>query len=292
MACDVLHSIFDLDQVERFLGYYQNLVSYLVCDTKEDLVKHIGQIEFMDQIEVKKILSDWSPTMLDIKKPHTVHGRIIEQLEDMAKKKAVLIGEKWLTYNNIAQRSSLLAGNLLRKGFGPGKRAGILLNRNEDLIISLLAVMRTGTAFIPIDPIYPDARINYILENSGAQYLLVSSDFSTKRLENLLALLDKPIQLIDPVLDSEIIDKNNDQSKSMSSDIHEGICEPDVNSHDECYIIYTSGSTGYPKGIKVPHIAIINFLDSMAKKPGMDSQDTLLALTTICFDISIFNKYM
>ena len=292
LACDVLHSIFDLDQVERFLGYYQNFVSCLVCDTKEDLVKHIGQFEFMDQIEVKKILSDWSPTMLDIKKPHTVHGRIIGQLENMAKKKAVLIGEKWLTYNNIAQRSSLLAGNLLRKGFGPGKRAGILLNRNEDLIISLLAVMRTGTAFIPIDPIYPDARINYILENSGAQYLLVSSDFSTKRLENLLALLDKPIQLIDPVLDSEIIDKNNDQSKSMSSDIHEGICEPDVNSHDECYIIYTSGSTGYPKGIKVPHIAIVNFLDSMAKKPGMDSQDTLLALTTICFDISILELFL
>ena len=108
----------------------------------------------------------------------------------------------------------------------------------------------------------------------------------------MLALLDKPIQLIDPVLDSEIIDKNNDQSKSISSDIHEGICEPDVNSHDECYIIYTSGSTGYPKGIKVPHIAIINFLDSMAKKPGMDSQDTLLALTTICFDISILELFL
>jgi amino acid adenylation domain-containing protein len=161
---------------------------------------------------------------------------------------AVICEDRVTTYNELWDRSSQIMDRLTNAGLTPADIIAIALPRSEDLIASLLAVMRIGATYVPIDPTLPLARRELMLEDSGAAFLLSDGNEAPLRLRPQ---------------DAETPPKGS------------------------LYILYTSGSTGRPKGVLVSHRNAVNFLLSMSQEPGMSADDRLLAVTTISFDISL-----
>ncbi|MEV6406699.1 amino acid adenylation domain-containing protein [Streptomyces bobili] len=173
-----------------------------------------------------------------------------------------------LTYRTLVERVDALAARLTAAGAGRGRTVGVLLPRDQDLPVALLAVQASGAAYVPLDPAYPQERLAYMAEDAGLHLLLTHSTTG-------VGLAAVPRLVVD----------TSEQPPALPSP---GPAGPS----DAAYVIYTSGSTGRPKGVRVPHRALTNFLWSMAREPGFGPDDTLLALTTVCFDISGLELYL
>jgi len=181
---------------------------------------------------------------------------------------ALVVGEERITYLDLDQRANALAHRLREMGAEPEVAVGVMLERSVDLIATLLAVQKTGAYYVPLDPAYPGARLAYMLTDSGAAVLVTDSvpeDLDTAGI---------------PVLEPEV--------GAVATE------PPPRITHGEqaAYVIYTSGSTGNPKGVQISRAALTNFLVSMAERPGFSVDDSLLAVTTVCFDISGLEIYL
>ncbi|MEU5796214.1 amino acid adenylation domain-containing protein [Streptomyces sp. NPDC047813] len=173
-----------------------------------------------------------------------------------------------LTYRTLVERVDALSGRLTAAGAGRGRTVGVLLPRDQELPVALLSVQAAGAAYVPLDPAYPQDRLSYMAEDAGLHLLLTDSGSG-------VTLPGVPRLVVD----------TSEQPPALPSP---GPAGPS----DAAYVIYTSGSTGRPKGVRVPHRALTNFLWSMAREPGFGPHDTLLALTTVCFDISGLELYL
>ncbi|HUN33480.1 MAG TPA: amino acid adenylation domain-containing protein [Trebonia sp.] len=182
-------------------------------------------------------------------------------------------GGEQLTYGELADRSGRLAAYLAARGAGPGTRVGVYLERCGDLLVTLLAVLRAGAAYVPLDPAYPAARISYMLADADVAVLVTQASLAGGVAGTAPAMV---------VLD---------QCR------HEVAAEaavppaPPVSGDDLAYVIYTSGSTGRPKGVQVRHRGLANLLRSVAAEPGIVAGDTLLAVTTICSDMAALELF-
>jgi non-ribosomal peptide synthetase component F len=200
---------------------------------------------------------------------------LVEQLvrfsNETPDKVAVRAGIDGLTYAELNHRANALASTLIQAGAGRGSLVPVCLHRSTNLLTALLAVLKTGAAYVPLDPIYPAQRIASILEDVKPSVLISEP--------TLLPLLGG--QRSHAIL--------LDETWSGESTIDE--FEPafrDVESHadDLAYVIFTSGSTGRPKGVEITHGSLANFLESMRNSPGLNQSDRLLAVTTVSFDIA------
>ncbi len=180
---------------------------------------------------------------------------------------AVEFGQNRISYHNLYIKSLRLSKKITEAGAGKGSIIAVCMERGDDMIPALLSVLMTGAAYVPIDPAFPDERISYIVSDSGTQLFLTQN-----------ALLKRFSGIQSRVL--PVDDLNNDINESENNVF------TNINSDDLAYIIYTSGSTGRPKGVEICHGALINFLFSMKNSPGMTSQDSILSVTTISFDIA------
>src|SRR5690606_29988252 len=165
-----------------------------------------------------------------------------------------------LNYTQLNQQSNRIANYLIDLGVKKGDIIGLAVDRSPEMIISLLAIMKAGAAYLPLDPQYPKGRIEFMLEDSSAEYLIVSekynSSFSTK---------STPIILEDLLPN---LNKHSNHYPSLK-----------IQGKDLAYILYTSGSTGKPKGVQIEHHSLTNLLLSVQKEPGITDQDKLLAIT-------------
>ena len=157
------------------------------------------------------------------------------------------------------------------KKIGRNDIVGIMVNRSLEMIISILAVLKSGACYIPIDPEYPQDRIEYMLNNSNAKLLL-----TFKRLKNKVTFDNK----LFVELDNELYNSNKDNLININ--------EPD----DLAYIIYTSGSTGKPKGVMLKHSNINNFIQGMCNVVDFNSRKTIVSVTTISFDIFVLESLL
>ncbi|MFJ8888265.1 amino acid adenylation domain-containing protein [Streptomyces sp. NPDC102402] len=171
---------------------------------------------------------------------------------------AVVAEDQTLTYGELEERANRLAHWLAGRGVRPESLVAVRLPRSAELVVALLAVLKAGAAYVPIDPEHPAARIEYILEDS------------------------RPVL----VLDAETL-AAADRSGCPATPP-----EIAVRPDNTAYVIYTSGSTGKPKGVAVPHGALANFLASMARRFALTPQDRLLAVTTVAFDIAGLELYL
>jgi amino acid adenylation domain-containing protein len=184
---------------------------------------------------------------------------------------AVVCGGESMIYHEVAMRSDALAHSLRRLGVGTGDRVAVMLERDQNLPTALLAIWKSGAAYVPLDRANPAERLGLILNDQSPIKILVSP-----RLAQHLPSHVKPI-----VFDESMMLEQENSPKL-----------PDIKSSDSAYIIYTSGSTGQPKGVVVSHGALANFLLAMAESPGFTEADHLLAVTTISFDISTLELFL
>ncbi|WP_257165789.1 non-ribosomal peptide synthetase [Bradyrhizobium sp. SRS-191] len=190
---------------------------------------------------------------------------------------ALVSGERRMSYSELNARANRLAHRLIARGVGADVVVGLALERTPTLLVALLAVLKAGAAYLPLDPDYPADRLAHMLRDSGAKLLLTQASLG----DRFTRALD------DGCAEAWLLDDTVGQGAGAAAN-------PGVAIHPEslAYVIYTSGSTGLPKGVMVRHGAVANFLATMAEQPGIANADCVLGLTSLSFDIAVLELWL
>jgi amino acid adenylation domain-containing protein len=186
---------------------------------------------------------------------------------------ALRFGNGVLSRAELERASNRIARALRERGIARGKKVGLLLERSPELVLGVIAVLKSGAAYVPLDPSFPAQRIAYMLSDSDADLVLCTSDLSTRYAIDAARCL-----MVDA--DAAAIERCADSVLAPDPEL-------DPRGSDPAYLIYTSGSTGQPKGVVVSHAAVVNFLQAMRVRPGLAREDRLVAVTTLSFDIAV-----
>jgi len=189
---------------------------------------------------------------------------------------AVLHESGEVTYAELDERANRLAHRLRELGVGPNVIVGLCLERTPDMVVAMLAVAKAGGGYLPLDPTYPADRLAFMLSDAKAPVLVTQ--------ERLRALL--------PDHRSKVVSLDGDATALSLMPSTPPPAAPSASLEDVAYVIYTSGSTGRPKGVLVPVRAVVNLLHFTREKPGMSEKDTVVAITTLSFDIAVFELWL
>jgi amino acid adenylation domain-containing protein len=264
LDCDYNTGLFNADTIARWLSHYETLLLGMV----EDVNQPVSLMPLLNQADHRQQVVDWNATAAEYPRNACVHQLFEAEAKAKPDAVAVTFENEQLTYEQLDRRANRLANYLGSIGVKPGMFVGIFVERSLDMIVALLGVMKAGAAYVPMDPTYPPERISFVLGDANVPVLLTQE----KLAKTLTMGATRQIYL----------DTNWDTIAQQSS------VTPNITltSQDLAYVIYTSGSTGKPKGVEISHRAVVNLLSSMRQKPGLESQDTLLAVTTLSFDIA------
>jgi amino acid adenylation domain-containing protein len=260
--------LFDAATIARIVAHWQQLLDGMVADPNQ----LIGELDLLTPVEHQQIQA-WNSTEVDCLSL-CLHEWVEAQVAQTPDAVALCFDEQQLTYCELDRRANQIAHYLRDSGIQPGQLVGILLERSPDLVIALLAVLKAGGAYVPLDPSYPQQRLAFILKDADVAVLL------TQRLESDWLLPTHIPQIY--------LDADRARIEQACADPLPDLVTPDALA----YVIYTSGSTGKPKGVQIPHRAVVNFLQSLQHTPGLTSQDVLLSLTTIAFDIAALELFL
>ena len=284
LRCNQQH--FNVEDGARFLTHYENILSNL----SQKPGMQISHLPFLTANEQHKLLSVWNRTEAPYPKDKTIHQLFEEQAKNTPHKVAIIFEEQKLTYKEFNQKANQLAQYLCKNGVDPDKTdqlIGICMNRSLDMAISVLAVLKSGAAYIPLDPSYPTARIEYILKD--AQPVIVLTDFKTR---TKFTKNEKQKSLINIQLNAKIICIDKDYNINQLPKIIEAKVRANVQPTNLAYVIYTSGSTGKPKGVMIEHQSVVNVLFGIRKELKHTTFDITLSLTTPSFDIWVAEFFL
>ncbi len=262
----VLYStdLFDPETIERMVGHFLTLLEAIVADADQP----ISELPLLAADERQQLLIEWNDTVVDYPSDSCVHELFEHQVERTPDAVAVVFEDQQLTYRQLNERANQLAHHLRSLGVGPETLVGLCLERSAELVIGILGILKAGGAYLPLDADYPQARLDFMLRDAAVEYLVTQQPLLDRVPTNSCRVI---------CLDSEL-GKLNQCDRSNPSVA--------VAANNLAYVIYTSGSTGQPKGVQIPHEAVVNFLSAMAVQPGLTSADRLLSVTTPTFDIS------
>ena len=260
--------LFNKPFIESLSNHYTNILTALL----DNLDTKISEICMLSEKEKNKILYEFNSTKVNYSKDKTISQLFEEQVSKSPNKTAVVYGDEKLTYKELNEKANTLAHYLRNNGIGKNDIVGIMVNRSLEMLIAILAVLKAGGAYTPIDPEYPKDRITYMLKNSNAKLLLTQKHLNEYvDFENCINIDLSNTKLYN-------LDKTN---------------LPCVNTPDDLiYVIYTSGSTGLPKGVMLKHQNINNFIVGMLQEFNFTSQDTIVSITTISFDIFVLESLL
>jgi amino acid adenylation domain-containing protein len=227
----------------------------LLLGFADDGARSVATLPLLSEADRAMLLDEWNNTTAPYPTTKCVQQLIDEQAMRTPHTWAATCEGKRLTYADLAWKSSQLASWLVAQGTKPNTLVGVSLEPSLDMLIAVLGVMKAGAAYVPLDPDYPAERLEFIRKDAGLQTVLTSANWPALEAQPLASL-------------------------------------PTVRSSDLAYVIYTSGSTGQPKGVEISHRALVNFLCSMQREPGMTASDKLLAVTTLSFDIAGLELYL
>ena len=265
LDCDYNTDLFDASTVAHWLDCYQALLAAFVTDANQPL----SSASCVPTAEAA-LLERINATAADYPKDRSVHALIEARALGTPQAIAAQFGDARVTYETLDRRANQLAQVLRDRMQGSektGRRVGVSVERSLDMLVALLAVMKAGCAYVPLDPMHPAARLRYILDE--AQVAALISDGS----ENAALVAEG----------TPVIDVRRDAAAIAAAATH---APPPVAADSLAYVIYTSGSTGKPKGVEISHRAVVNLLCSMARTPGLEARDVFYAVTTLSFDIA------
>ena len=248
--------LFDRATAARMASHLRTLLGAALADPSQP----IGSLPLLTPEERTEVLTAWNATAAPYPADLLAHELFEAQADRVPDSCALESGSMRLTYRELEERANQLAHHLIRLGVGPEVTVGLCCERSPDLVVGLLAVLKAGGSYLPLDPAYPPERLRAMQDDSRTSLVLTQERFDT----------DRP----------QIIAQPTSRPRRRSG--------PD----NRAYLIYTSGSTGRPKGVEVPHRALVNFLASMAREPGLTASDRLLSVTTLAFDIAGLELYL
>jgi amino acid adenylation domain-containing protein len=262
--------LFESETVRRIADQFAALVEAIVDDPSAP----ISELDMLSPAERRRILVDWNDTQALYPSRSCIHDLVAEQAARTPDAIAVEFDGHELSYRELERRANQVANALRRLGVDAETLVGICVYRSLDMVVGLLGIMKSGGAYVPLDPSYPAERLSFMLEDARAPVLVTQS-----ALRNLLPTAAATVLCLDDDLES---------ISRESADPPPALASPD----NLAYVIYTSGSTGRPKGVEVPHRGVVNFLTSVARRPGLGPDDRFLGVASISFDASVLDLYL
>jgi amino acid adenylation domain-containing protein len=254
---------------KRFMGHLCTLLEATLANPDQP----IGALQLLTDAERQRLLVEWNDTSAPY--PNAcLHELFAEQARTAPQAIALECCKQPLTYEQLDARANQLAHHLRRLGVGPEVLVGLCLERSLEMVIGLLGILKAGGAYVPIDPAYPAERQEYMLSHSQAPVVV------TQR-----TLLERF-----PLGDAQVVCLDG-ESREIAALPDEAPAVP-ADPEQLAYVIYTSGSTGKPKGVQISHRALVNFLCTMQREPGLTADDVLVAVTTLSFDIAGLELYL
>ncbi len=263
--------LFDAATIQALLGRYERLLAGVVIDP----ARPIWDYELLGPEERAELLA-WGAEPPPSLPPRPVHRRFEERAAADPDAVAVIAGERRLTYSELNREANRLARHLRGLGAGPERVVGIVVERSPEMIVALLAVLKTGAAYVPLDPTYPAERLAYILRDAAAAVLVAHE----RTLAALPGLADERARVVR--LDADAAEIATQAGGDLAVE---------VDPESLCYLIYTSGSTGKPKGVMVRHAALANYVEAFHEEHGLGAGDRVLQFASLSFDTSAEEIY-
>ncbi|XOI99323.1 amino acid adenylation domain-containing protein [Paenibacillus polymyxa] len=265
---DYNDGIYGEEEVLKIKKHFFNILNQIIAN--QDI--RIDEIEILELDERNELLMDFNATYTDYNMDNTIHELFDYQVTNNPEKKAVIFGADSISYGELDKRANVLATILRDKGIGVESIVPIMIGRSIDMVVGVLAILKAGAAYLPIDENYPKDRINYILQDSKAEVML-----STQRLVELKSLEIK-----------EMVDIEDEGLYKHAAERIDNInC-----SNDLAYVIYTSGTTGKPKGVMIEHKGVINLKYWFERDLGIGNDEHILQFASFAFDAFSWELFM
>ncbi len=264
LAMEYSTELFNEDTISRMLEHFENLL----VSALDDKSAKISRLNLLSREERTKLLFDWNRTTREYDFSQSIAELFEKQVASMPDAVAVEFKKESLTYRALDARANQLAGFLFRQGVRPETRVGICLKRSPEMICAVLAVLKCGGVYVPLDASYPNERISYILDDAEVKLLITEESL----LPNLPENLPSPL----------VLDREADVVFAGSTNRHPGIAD----ERNLVYITYTSGSTGKPKGIGMTQRSLLNLLAWMLATTRLPARAKTLQFASLSFDVS------
>jgi amino acid adenylation domain-containing protein/thioester reductase-like protein/non-ribosomal peptide synthase protein (TIGR01720 family) len=252
--------------IENVTSHFRYLLGEFVGNSE----KRISEIEIIPEEEKNKILYDLNNTWAEYQRNKTIHELFEEQAVKTPDNMAVVFEDRQLSYGDLNSRANQLARVLRKKGVNPDSIVGIMADRCIEMVIGVLAVLKSGGAYLPIDPGYPSDRIKYMLEDSCTGILLTQKQLKDSCVHECESI---------DMEDTSIYEGDDDNPANVNS------------PNDLAYVIYTSGSTGKPKGVMIEHGGLANLTTFYRQTCQMSEQDKMLQFASYSFDASVWEMF-
>ncbi len=262
--------LFDDSAITRMVGNWKTLLTGAAAEPG----KHIAELPVLTDAEQNQIVVEWNDTRVNYPKYLCLPALFEAQVERTPDATAVVCEEERLSYRELNARANQLAHHLCKLGVGAEVLVGICMERSVEMMVALLGILKAGGAYVPLDPAYPEERLAFMIKDSGLQVLITHEPFRS-------TLTDQVEKLVRMDKDWPAISQEGRENPAS-----------EIEPENLAYVIYTSGSTGRPKGVQICHRSLVNLLTSMRARPGLTEEDSLLAVTTISFDIAALELYL
>jgi amino acid adenylation domain-containing protein len=261
---------FDAATLQRWAGHYATLLAAVADASGNDVA--LAELPLLDAAGRRQLLHDWNATSRAYDRTQGLTPMLEEQMRRTPRRIAAECAGEWLDYAALEARSRALAQALVRRGVGRGDCVGVHVPRSLDMLVAVLGILRSGAAYVPLDPQFPQERLDDMAMQADLRHLLVA-----------------PAQPPSPALaagrDCLVVG-------ALAAEPLDDTPLPAVHGEDLAYVLFTSGSTGRPKGVRILHRNLVNFLQSMRDEPGFGADDALCMATTLSFDIAGLELYL
>ncbi len=265
-------ALFERATVERHVGYLRRVLEEMAADD----AKPVDRLGLLSAAERRTVVEEWNATDAAFPAGACVHELFEAQVERTPGAEAVSFAGERLAYAELNARANRLAHHLRALGVGPEVRVAVCVERGTETMVALLAVLKAGGGYVPLDPAYPEDRLRYSLEDSAPAVLLTRAPLAARFAGAGVPVVD----LGDPAAWDAYPASNPDRA------------EVQVGPESLAYVIYTSGSTGRPKGVLVRHGSLANLLTVTGAAFGVRPGDVMPALASSAFDISLFETLL
>jgi amino acid adenylation domain-containing protein len=269
IECDYNSDLFDAPTLRRWLSHYETVLRGIVARPDDP----VSVLPVLNEADKRTILDEWNDTNVAFPDEKRLHRLFEAQVRRSPDAEAVVDGADRVSYQDLNARANRLAHHLRRAGIGPGTTVGVCLERRANLVVALFAVLKSGAAYVPLDPAYPQERVAFMLRDSRTHAVVTQADLAA-------AFDGADVERI-------LVDGDADGIASESStDPEAGAANTDL-----AYVIYTSGSTGVPKGVAIEHKSagtLVHWAGTVFSEREIAG---VLAATSVCFDLSVFEIF-